>query len=243
MSKHAIKIWYKILNKIYTNPQTHTRTLSWNCFFLPLQNRIAISLISMLVHSALFSQSSQSIPRTSFFKRIDVWYDMLIIIGFLIIIVHVCTENLCCRQPLSHVNVIPVEEYHLQDPQGLQVPRTRTSLAVKLNTISQIMFPLLCTGLCVTIIAVGAHPWWLCWKRWTLHKHCINKSLIRMYKWVCTLWRRTWLVYTDIVILFTRVCSRRWYWISLPLTAILCKCFRPPCRNLLIMSKLSAPQP
>nr|XP_027223142.1 ligand-gated ion channel 50-like [Penaeus vannamei] len=58
------------------------------------QDRIMVSLTSLLVLASLFSQTSQSIPKTAYLKHIDVWYIVLISLDFFIIVVLVVIENL-----------------------------------------------------------------------------------------------------------------------------------------------------
>nr|XP_027236125.1 glycine receptor subunit alpha-2-like [Penaeus vannamei] len=57
-------------------------------------DRIMVSLTSLLVLASLFSQTSQSIPKTAYLKHIDVWYIVLISLDFFIIVVLVVIENL-----------------------------------------------------------------------------------------------------------------------------------------------------
>ncbi|XP_047490968.1 glycine receptor subunit alpha-1-like [Penaeus chinensis] len=60
-------------------------------------DRIMVSLTSLLVLASLFSQTSQSIPKTAYLKLIDVWYICVITVDFLIIVVLVFIENLRLR--------------------------------------------------------------------------------------------------------------------------------------------------
>lgn len=53
-----------------------------------------VSLTSLLVQATFFSQSNQSIPRTSSLKLLDVWYLVLISLNVLMILALVCLENL-----------------------------------------------------------------------------------------------------------------------------------------------------
>lgn len=60
-----------------------------------------VSLTSLLVLATFFTQTSQSIPRTSYLKLIDVWFVLLIFLDFTIImsLVYVETMRLRVRQP------------------------------------------------------------------------------------------------------------------------------------------------
>ena len=66
--------------------------MSINIIFL-IQDRIMVSLTSLLVLSALFVQTSQMIPKTAYLKLIDVWYTVLIILDFTVIWNLVVIEN------------------------------------------------------------------------------------------------------------------------------------------------------
>ncbi|XP_053634161.1 uncharacterized protein [Cherax quadricarinatus] len=61
------------------------------------QDRIMVSLTSLLVLAQLFNQTSQIIPKTSYLKHIDVWYICLISTDFIIILVLVAIENFRLR--------------------------------------------------------------------------------------------------------------------------------------------------
>ena len=58
-----------------------------------MQNRIMVSLTSLLVLSALFVQTSYITPKTAYLKLIDVWYTVLIILDFTVIWNLVVIEN------------------------------------------------------------------------------------------------------------------------------------------------------
>lgn len=56
-------------------------------YFNPIDfnSRIVVALTSLLVLSSLFSQTSNSLPKTSYFKLVDIWLFSSIVIIFLII--------------------------------------------------------------------------------------------------------------------------------------------------------------
>lgn len=56
------------------------------------QNRIMVSLTALLVLSTLFSQVSNSLPKTSYFKLVDVWFFSSILFAFLTIMTHTLVE-------------------------------------------------------------------------------------------------------------------------------------------------------
>ncbi|XP_042873006.1 acetylcholine-gated chloride channel subunit acc-1-like [Penaeus japonicus] len=63
------------------------------CFkWFDFQNRIMVSLTALLVLSTLFAQISDSLPKTSYFKLIDIWFFGSILFSFVIIIIHTLVE-------------------------------------------------------------------------------------------------------------------------------------------------------
>lgn len=107
----------------------------------------------MLVLATLFTQMSQSIPKTAYFKVIDGWFMSLIVIDFLVVVIHTIIENLCgMRAPPVNKSVkhSPIQvawsSHERSDTKGF-------IMAQKVNAASQIMFPLLITLMC-TIFAI-----------------------------------------------------------------------------------------
>ncbi|KAG7162876.1 ligand-gated ion channel 46-like 2 [Homarus americanus] len=72
------------------------------------QDRIMVSLTSLLVLATFFTQTSQSIPKTAYLKLIDVWFVALISEDFTIIISLVYIEVLRLRHPATNIKVAPV---------------------------------------------------------------------------------------------------------------------------------------
>ncbi|KAK7077205.1 hypothetical protein SK128_002163 [Halocaridina rubra] len=58
------------------------------------QDRIMVSLTSLLVLSSLFNQSSSSLPKTSYFKLVDVWFLTSIVTIFVIIVIQTILDHL-----------------------------------------------------------------------------------------------------------------------------------------------------
>ncbi|XP_063851371.1 uncharacterized protein LOC135094854 [Scylla paramamosain] len=78
------------------------------------QDRIMVSLTSLLVLATFFTQTSQSIPKTSYLKLIDVWFVTVIFLDFAMIISIVYVEILRLRikHPIGgfFAKVAPVSE-------------------------------------------------------------------------------------------------------------------------------------
>lgn len=64
-----------------------------------------VALTTMLVLAAFFTQTSNTIPKTSYLKLVDVWYLVLICQVFAIIVSLVYVENLRLRLDLNKVHV------------------------------------------------------------------------------------------------------------------------------------------
>lgn len=73
---------------------------------LDLQDRIMVSLTSLLVLVTFFTDTSQKIPRTSYLKLIDIWFVSLMFEDFLIILSIVYVEDL--HRNTVHGNFIRV---------------------------------------------------------------------------------------------------------------------------------------
>ncbi|XP_050690507.1 glycine receptor subunit alpha-3-like [Eriocheir sinensis] len=76
-------------------PTTLINIISFATFFFKwfdFQNRVMVSLTTLLVLSTLFSQTSDSLPKTSYFKIIDIWFFSSIVFTFLTIITHTIVE-------------------------------------------------------------------------------------------------------------------------------------------------------
>lgn len=100
-----------------------------------LQDRVMVSLTSLLVLATFFTQTSASIPRTSYLKLIDAWYVALICENFLVIVSLVVVENLRLQGKPVATKVIPV---------GEKLPkRPSLSLHEKMNFSLKIIFPII----------------------------------------------------------------------------------------------------
>lgn len=76
-------------------PTTMINVIGFATFFykwFDFQNRIMVSLTSLLVLSTLFSQVSSSLPKTSYLKLVDIWFLISMFYCFSIIINHVIIE-------------------------------------------------------------------------------------------------------------------------------------------------------
>ena len=102
-----------------------------------------VSLTSLLVLAALYTQSSSIIPETSYLKLVDFWYIIMIGWNFAIILVVVYIEKLLLTKN-------KVQSFYPSNTENiLQVNRPTKSKdypikkAYKLNFYSKFIFPIL----------------------------------------------------------------------------------------------------
>ncbi|XP_042220595.1 uncharacterized protein LOC121865318 [Homarus americanus] len=113
-------------------------------------DRVMVSLTSLLVLAALFSQTSQSIPKTAYLKLIDLWFVFLIVVEFVIVLVLVIVENMRLRKNKvfpSNVTVISVTtasgDKFPAETKKRHVEVNRA--AVLTNTLAKVLLPSLIT--------------------------------------------------------------------------------------------------
>lgn len=117
-----------------------------------------VSLTSLLVLAAIFSQTSNAIPKTAYLKLIDLWFVFLIVMEFLIVLILVIVENLRLRKkqihPSTAVTVISVktmsrEKLPLEGATGtmssstMQEDQEVNKTARTTNTVARIFLPIL----------------------------------------------------------------------------------------------------
>ncbi|XP_076056292.1 uncharacterized protein LOC143034241 [Oratosquilla oratoria] len=76
-------------------PTTLLIIISYCTFYFKLTNfqaRIIVAITTLLVLSSLFTQTSSSLPKTSYFKLIDIWLFFAIVIIFCVVIFHTAIE-------------------------------------------------------------------------------------------------------------------------------------------------------
>lgn len=121
------------------------RRLQCLCLFISQQDRIMVSLTSLLVLTGLLTQTSQSITKTAYLKLIDVWYIVFICIDFLIIVVLAVIEGFRQRVRLAEVKFSDRKALQGgQNPTVAWSPQTANSLAKRVNDIAIVLFPVVC---------------------------------------------------------------------------------------------------
>ncbi|CAL4084719.1 unnamed protein product, partial [Meganyctiphanes norvegica] len=123
--------------------------ISYSTFFFHLDdfsNRVMVNITSMLVLTALFAQTSASVPMTAYFKLIDIWYTTCIIIDFtmfiMIVVIGVYSDT---ERAKKETRVTSSSNCMVK----IQVSRSK-----QLNHVCLILFPL--------IILVFALAYFIC---------------------------------------------------------------------------------
>ncbi|XP_064118066.1 glycine receptor subunit alpha-2-like isoform X1 [Macrobrachium nipponense] len=98
-------------------PSLLLAVISYLTFFFDkddFQDRIMVSLTSLLVLTGLLTQTSQSVPKTTYMKTIDVWYAALIIFDFCIVVTLAVVEFLHCQEAKSNPSEALRDTEHFQ---------------------------------------------------------------------------------------------------------------------------------
>ncbi|XP_042207301.1 uncharacterized protein LOC121856074 [Homarus americanus] len=89
---------YHILNSFA--PSALVFLISLSTLFFPLKDfneRVMVSLTSLLVLSGFFANTGNSSVRTPYFKLLDVWYASLILLSFIVVIANAIVHSLVQR--------------------------------------------------------------------------------------------------------------------------------------------------
>ncbi|XP_066965860.1 uncharacterized protein [Macrobrachium rosenbergii] len=98
-------------------PSLLLAVISYLTFFFDkddFQDRIMVSLTSLLVLTGLLTQASQSVPKTTYMKTIDVWYAALIIFDFCIVVTLAVVEFLHRQEQKNNPSEDPRVTKHFQ---------------------------------------------------------------------------------------------------------------------------------
>ena len=112
-------------------------------------NRFMGALTSLLVLAALLSSINSSLPQTSYFKHIDVWFFCFIINIVLIIFVHIAVdiflnrEKNHCIAPKSSLTMLSY------------IKSDERKLSTKINNVARITIPIFMTFFIVTYFVIS----------------------------------------------------------------------------------------
>ena len=129
---------YHILNSF--GPSSLIFLITYSTFFFAIEDfneRIMVSLTSLLVLAALFSQASSSSVKTPYYKLLDVWYAILIALCFAAVIMITCVNAIRNKQsPVINVKVKPAGVTWCSDKCFQKSPNSK---AIICNTICKII--------------------------------------------------------------------------------------------------------
>ncbi|XP_068230941.1 uncharacterized protein [Palaemon carinicauda] len=125
-------------------------------------DRVMVSLTSLLVLSSLFTQTSQSIPKTAYLKLIDLWFVVIIIFVFVIVLVLVIIESLRLKEQKNLKESDPPKSkifIHVKPegiiPESVAEPSSNWGCNVNpyaINIATQILIPIL-MGIFIVVYA------------------------------------------------------------------------------------------
>ncbi|XP_076045335.1 glycine receptor subunit alpha-2-like [Oratosquilla oratoria] len=155
----TVTIPFKNLYRYYiTNtyiPTTLLVCITYLTFFFRVDDfsdRIMVSLTALLVLAALFSQTSASIPKTSYLKLIDIWFVFVICFDFvmvvLLVIINYVREDE--PKPFAPIKVSPTEKNFINSQKAKNAPSMRHPCSwcrgpkhEVLNKISRTLLPII----------------------------------------------------------------------------------------------------
>ena len=130
----------QIINTIF--PTCLLWLLAYSTLFINVENfnnRVMVSVTSLLVLSSLLGSINRGLPKTSYFKYIDLWFLWYITNIFLLIMSHIIIDKI--------PNILVINSSVLTHIPNLPINTPRRKLV---NTIAIAMFPLV--TICFNII-------------------------------------------------------------------------------------------
>ena len=131
---------YHLLNSF--TPSTLMVLISFASLFFPIDNfneRVMVSLTSLLVLAALFSQASASSVKTSYFKLLDVWYVTMIFFCFVVVVFNICLHNI----NIDDITPRRKGNYDLtknEESEEVENQEKSVKKATKLNLVMKVLF-------------------------------------------------------------------------------------------------------
>ncbi|XP_071531024.1 LOW QUALITY PROTEIN: uncharacterized protein [Panulirus ornatus] len=122
-------------------------------FFNPedFNSRIVVALTALLVLSSLFTQTSNSLPKTSYFKLVDVWLFFSIVIIFVVVMLQtlidfssdkqwfVCSKN----RNSSVIQILEKQQSLTDNSSGLTFPRVKGQANLTMLKFGQAIIPII----------------------------------------------------------------------------------------------------
>ncbi|XP_042204507.1 uncharacterized protein LOC121854147 [Homarus americanus] len=100
---------YHLLNSFA--PSALMFIISYATLYFPVTDfneRIMVSLTSLLVLASLFAQATDSYVRTPYYKLIDIWFAFLIILSFAVVIVNAVVNSLRINEDTVRPHMIDI---------------------------------------------------------------------------------------------------------------------------------------
>ncbi|XP_071523164.1 LOW QUALITY PROTEIN: uncharacterized protein [Panulirus ornatus] len=138
--------------------------IAYSTFYFELDDfndRIMVSLTSLLVLATLFTQISETTPKTSFLKLLDIWFVTCILINFTIVIMLVVINFQRVRENVTQVMPFPSKKTIFAVP--------AQNRSQKMNTFSRIIVPIVLFVL--VMVYVGASLRKDIWRGDNLERH------------------------------------------------------------------------
>lgn len=117
--------------------------ISYSTFFFSIQDfneRVMVSLTSLLVLAALFTQASDTSVRTPYFKFLDIWYVVLIIFAFTVVIVNIMINGIKVHEKEKFGRLLEEYESSEKDKMDGQETLAWQKKVQRYNLFSRIFF-------------------------------------------------------------------------------------------------------
>ncbi|XP_071547709.1 uncharacterized protein [Panulirus ornatus] len=124
-------------------------TITYLTFFFPIEDfneRVMVSLTSLLVLAALFTQTAATIPKTAYLKLIDIWFVFVISFDFLVVVMLVFI-NYKRDAAMTGIKFVKVT------PSGVQKNNRSSYIsAMQINHICIILYPIAGLTFCIVYL-------------------------------------------------------------------------------------------
>ena len=145
---------YHVLNSF--TPSSLMALISYATLYFNISDfneRIMVSLTSLLVLAALFANANDSSVMTPYFKMLDIWFVTMIIFCFIIVIVNTVIRRLISQEFINKEHfMIKESDENMEDLLGDRLLRR----AKKFNDVFKIFYPILLIVFLVIFILYAA---------------------------------------------------------------------------------------
>lgn len=150
-SGKAIRISFENLSGFYVSttylPTFFMVAICYSTLYYNIDDfndRIMVSLTALLVLATLFTQITQTTPKTAYLKLLDIWFVSAIVIDFLIIMILVTINFFKLREGFEAYNeTTPVFTFGKSNFKHSLQPKENNRLSERINRYAQISIPIL----------------------------------------------------------------------------------------------------